>query len=60
VLSAFIPAGPEQAFEEFVKLRPEGEEVNRSARQSRTVAQMNEIFAELKEKYDSEFVGPPL
>ena len=34
--------------------------VNRSARQSRTVAQMNEIFAELKEKYDSEFVGPPL
>jgi hypothetical protein len=60
VLSAFISGGPERAFEEFVKLRTEGEEVNRSARRSRTVAQMNKMFAEINEKYDSEFVGPPL
>ena len=60
LLSAFIPGGPEQAFEELVKLRPEGEEVNRSVRRSRTVAQMNERFAEINKKCDSEFVGPPL
>jgi mannose-6-phosphate isomerase-like protein (cupin superfamily) len=60
VLSAFIPGGPEGGFEEFVKLRTEGEEVNRSARQSRSVAQSNEMFAEINKKYDSEFVGPPL
>jgi quercetin dioxygenase-like cupin family protein len=60
VLCVFVPGGPEQAFEEFVKLRTEGEEVNRSARRSRTVAQMNERFAQINEKYDSEFVGPPL
>jgi mannose-6-phosphate isomerase-like protein (cupin superfamily) len=60
VLSAFIPGGPELAFEEFVKLRTEGEEVNRSVRRSRTVAQMNKTFAEINEKYDSEFAGPPL
>ncbi len=60
VLSAFVPGGPEGAFEEFVKLRPEGEEVNRSARRSRSAAQINELFAEINEKYDSEAVGPPL
>ena len=60
LLSAFVPGGPEGAFEEFVKLRPEGEEVNRSARRSRTTAQINELFAEINEKYDSEAVGPPL
>ena len=60
VYSAFVPGGPERGFEEFVKLRTEGEEVNRSARRRRTVAQMNKMFAELNEKYDSEFVGPPL
>ena len=60
VLSAFIPGGPEQTFAEFVKLRTEGEEVNRSVRRSRSVAQMNEMFAQINEKYDSEFVGPPL
>jgi mannose-6-phosphate isomerase-like protein (cupin superfamily) len=60
VLSAFIPGGPERGFEEFVKLRTEGEEVNRSARRSRTVEQMNKMFAEINKKYDSEFVGPPL
>ena len=60
LLSAFIPGGEEGAFEEFVKLRPEGEEVNRSARRSRSVAQINKMFAEINEKYDSEVVGPPL
>ena len=60
LFSAFIPGGPEQGFEEFVKLRTEGEEVNRSARRSRSVAQMNKMFAEINKKYDSEFVGPPL
>jgi mannose-6-phosphate isomerase-like protein (cupin superfamily) len=60
MLSAFIPGGPERGFEEFVKLRTEGEEVNRSVRRSRSLAQMNEMFAELNEKYDSQFVGPPL
>ena len=60
LLSAFIPGGPEEGFEELVKLRPEREEVNRSARRSRTVAQMNKMFAEINKKYDSAFVGPPL
>jgi hypothetical protein len=59
-LSAFVPGGPERTFEEFVKLRTEGEEVDRGARRSRSVAQMNEMFAQINEKYDSEFVGPPL
>ena len=59
-LSAFVPGGPERAFEEFVKLRTEGEAVNRSVRRSRSVEQMNEMFAQINEKYDSEFVGPPL
>ena len=60
MLSAFVPGGPEGAFEEFVRLRPEGEEVNRSARRSRSAPQINELFAEINEKYDSEAVGPPL
>jgi quercetin dioxygenase-like cupin family protein len=60
VLSAFIPGGPELGFEEFVKLRTEGEKINRSVRQSRTVEQRNKMFAEINVKYDSEFVGPPL
>ena len=60
LLSAVIPGGSERAFEEFVKSRTEGEEVDRSARRSRSVAQRNKMFAEINEKYDSEFVGPPL
>jgi mannose-6-phosphate isomerase-like protein (cupin superfamily) len=60
MLSAFIPGGPERGFEEFVKLRTEGGEVDRSVRRSRSVEQMNEMFAQINEKYDSEFVGPPL
>jgi len=34
--------------------------VNRSVRRGRSVEQMNEMFAQINEKYDSEFVGPPL
>src|SRR5215213_10480592 len=49
VLSAFVPGGPERALEEFVKLRPEGKEVNRSERRSRSVTQMNKMFAQMKE-----------
>ncbi len=60
VLSAVVPGRPELGFEEFVKLRTEGEEVNRSARRSRSAAQINKMFAEINEKYDSEAVGPPL
>ena len=51
---AFTPGGPERQAEEFVKLSTEGEGVNRST------AQQNKMFAELNEKYDTEFVGPPL
>ena len=50
VLAAYVPGGLERAFEEFAQLRTEqGEGANRS----RTVAEIND-------KYDSEFVGPPL
>jgi quercetin dioxygenase-like cupin family protein len=54
LLMAFVPGGPERLAEEFVKLSTEGEGVNRST------AQQNKMFAELNEKYDTEFVGPPL
>ncbi|MDQ3589272.1 MAG: cupin domain-containing protein [Actinomycetota bacterium] len=50
VLAAYIPGGLEHSFEEFAQLRTEqGKEADRS----RAVAEINE-------KYDSEFVGPPL
>ncbi len=50
VLAAYIPGGLEHSFEEFARLRTgQGEEVNRST-----------AVAEINEKYDSEFVGPPL
>ena len=53
-LAAYIPGGLERSFEEFAKLRTEqGEDANRSTGRGRTVAEINE-------KYDSEFVGPPL
>jgi hypothetical protein len=54
LLMAFIPGGPERLVEEFVKLPTEGEGVNL------IMAQLNKMLAELNEKYDSEFVGPPL
>ena len=50
VLAAYIPGGLERSFEEFAQLRTEQRE---EADRSRTVAEINE-------KYDSEFVGPPL
>ena len=50
VLIAYVPGGLERSFEEFARLRAEqrGE-----ADRGRTVEKINE-------KYDSEFVGPPL
>jgi quercetin dioxygenase-like cupin family protein len=54
VLAAYIPGGLERSFEEFAQLRTEqGEDANRSAGRGTTAAEINE-------KYDSEFVGPPL
>jgi hypothetical protein len=54
VLAAYIPGGLERSFEEFAKLRTEHEaDAKRSTGRGRTVAEINE-------KYDSEFVGPPL
>ena len=54
VLIAYIPGGLERSFEEFAQLRTEqGEDANRSTGQVMTVEEINE-------KYDSEFVGPPL
>ncbi len=54
VLIAYIPGGLEHSFEEFAQLRTEqGEDANRSTGQGMTVEEINE-------KYDSEFVGPPL
>jgi hypothetical protein len=48
------PGALERLAEEFVKLSTDGEGVNRNR------AQLIKMLAELNEKYDSEFVGPPL
>ncbi len=54
VLAAYIPGGLEHSFEEFARLRTEqGEDANRSTGRGRSVEEINQ-------KYDSEFVGPPL
>ena len=54
VLIAYIPGGLEHSFEEFAQLRTEqGEDANRSTGQGMTAEEINQ-------KYDSEFVGPPL
>jgi mannose-6-phosphate isomerase-like protein (cupin superfamily) len=54
VLMAYIPGGLERSFEEFAQLRTEqAEDSNRSTGRGRSVEEINE-------KYDSEFVGPPL
>jgi quercetin dioxygenase-like cupin family protein len=54
VLIAYIPGGLERSFEEFAQLRSDqGDDADRSTGQGRTVEEINE-------KYDSEFVGPPL
>ena len=54
VLTAYVPGGLERSFEEFARVRTEqAENVSRSTSRSMTVEKINE-------KYDSEFVGPPL
>jgi quercetin dioxygenase-like cupin family protein len=54
VLIAYVPGGLEHSFEEFARLRTEqGEVANRNTGPRRTVEEINQ-------KYDSEFVGPPL
>jgi mannose-6-phosphate isomerase-like protein (cupin superfamily) len=55
VLTAYVPGGLERSFEEFAQARAErAEGVSRSTGpQTMTAEQINE-------KYDSEFVGPPL
>ena len=61
VLAAYVPGGLERSFEEFAKLRTEqGEVAKRSTGRGRSVAETDEKLAEINEKYDSEFVGPPL
>ena len=50
VLIAYVPGGLERSFEEFSRLRTEQRE---DADRGRTAEEINE-------KYDSEFVGPPL
>jgi quercetin dioxygenase-like cupin family protein len=54
VLIAYVPGGLEHSFEEFAQLRTEqGEDANRGTGPAMTVEEINQ-------KYDSEFVGPPL
>jgi mannose-6-phosphate isomerase-like protein (cupin superfamily) len=56
VLAAYVSGGLEHSFEEFAQLRAEqqGGDADRSTGRGRKSA------AEINEKYDSEFVGPPL
>jgi quercetin dioxygenase-like cupin family protein len=54
VLTAYVPGGLERSFEEFARVRTEQREnAGRSTSRSMTVEAINE-------KFDSEFVGPPL
>jgi quercetin dioxygenase-like cupin family protein len=54
VIAAYVPGGLERSFEEFAQLRTEqGEGATRSIGRGKTAEEINE-------KYDSEFVGPPL
>ena len=54
VLIAYVPGGLERSFEEFAQARAEqGEGADRGTGRGRTAEEINE-------KYDSEFVGPPL
>ena len=50
VLIAYVPGGLERSFEEFARLRAE----------QRGDADRDRTAEEINEKYDSEFVGPPL
>ena len=53
VLAAYIPGGLEHSFEEFAQARAGQEDANRGTGRGKTTEEINE-------KYDSEFVGPPL
>jgi hypothetical protein len=53
VLAAYIPGGLEHPFEEFAQARAEQEDANWVTGRGKTAEEINE-------KYDSEFVGPPL
>jgi hypothetical protein len=53
VLAAYIPGALEHSLEEFAQARAEQEDANRGAGRGKTAEEINE-------KYDSEFVGPPL
>ena len=54
VLTAYVPGGLERSFEEFARVRTEqAEDAKRSTGRGKTVQNVNE-------KYNSEFVGPPL
>ena len=54
VLIAYVPGGLEHSFEEFAQARAEqGEDANRGTGRGKTAEEINQ-------KYDSEFVGPPL
>ncbi len=53
VLAAYVPGGLKRSFEEFAQARAEQEDANRGTGQGKTAEEINE-------KYDSEFVGPPL
>ena len=54
VLAAYVPGGLERSFEEFAQARAEqGEDEDRGTGRGKTAEEINE-------KYDSEFVGPPL
>ncbi len=55
VLTAYVPGGLERSFEEFARLRTEQAEGA-----SRSTGPQNTTVDEINEKYDSEFVGPPL
>jgi mannose-6-phosphate isomerase-like protein (cupin superfamily) len=55
VLTAYVPGGLERSFEEFARLRAEQAEGA-----SRSTAPQNMSAEQINEKYDSEFVGPPL
>ena len=58
VLAAYVPGGLERSFEEFAERR--GADAKRGTGRGGTAAEMDEKIAQINEKYDSEFVGPPL
>jgi hypothetical protein len=55
VLTAYVPGGLERSFEEFARLR-----AAQAEGASRSTDPQNMSAEQINEKYDSEFVGPPL